>query len=715
MENLRCVVERITYLNEENGYTVLKAKAGKYTNLVTIVGNMSDVNVGSILILSGFWKINSKFGKQFEVKNWEETLPATILGIEKYLGSGLIKGIGPKYARKIVDFFGTDTLEMIETFPDKLIEIEGIGQKRVNMIKSAWQEQKEIKNIMIFLQGYGISTAHATKIFKNFGKESIEIVKNNPYKLTEIWGIEFKTADEIAMKMGFDKESYFRCKSGSLNVLNELSNEGHCFEFREKLIEKASKILDIENVKIMFTIDDMVVHVDLIREKPDKFYLPAFFYSENGTAKKIKQILSEPVNLTENCNDLVNQIELKNKIEYDEIQKDAIKIAINSKIMLLTGGPGTGKTTTIKGIISAFQEMNLKILLSAPTGRAAKRMTETCGLEAKTIHRLLEFKPPNGYQKNSDNPLETNVLIVDECSMIDIILMYNLLKAVPDKTRIIFVGDVNQLTSVGAGNVFKDLINSGVLPVVKLEKIFRQAQNSKIITNAHKINLGEFPDLKISPNSDFFFIEQKDSEKIPDIITKLCKNRLPKFFNISPKEIQVLCPMQRGECGAVNLNQKLQEMLNSSGFYLRRGGTEYRVNDKVMQIKNNYDKNVFNGDIGYVSDVDLEDKNLSVNFDEKIVKYDISELDELILACATTIHKAQGSEYPVVVMPITMQHFVMLQRNLLYTGITRAKRAIVLVGTKQAITLAVKNNDILNRNTFLTERLHLQCLNNESN
>jgi len=717
MDFLRCIVERITFTNEDNGFCVIKVKAKGFNNLVTVVGNIVSVNVGSILSLKGEWKHDSKFGRQFAAYEWEETLPATAYGIEKYLGSGMIKGIGPIFAKRIVQQFGADTLNIIEAETDRLIDVPGIGKKRITMIKSAWQEQKEIKNVMLFLQDHGVNTSHAVKIYKAYGDDSISIVKTNPYKLADdIRGIGFKTADKIAAKMGFDKESFVRCRSGILYTLNELADEGHCYATRDQLIKTAKKLLEIEECIISITLDHMIKEKDVILENPDAIYIPPLFFSEAGTARRIHEVLNtpgcKPIN---DLNKIICDIQNKTGIVYDRIQIEAINCAVQSKIMVLTGGPGTGKTTITSAIISAFAERGMQILLAAPTGRAAKRMTETTGMEAKTIHRLLEFKPPDGYQRNSDNPLEGDALILDEASMIDIILMHNLFKAIPDHMTVIIVGDVDQLPSVGPGNVLRDIIDSDAVPVLKLEHVYRQAMGSAIIRNAHRINNGIFPDLRPDKNSNFFFIEADDPAGIPDIIKQLCTTRLPAYYKVDPiRDIQVLCPMLRGDTGAVNMNIQLQAALNSNPLSLRRGGAEYRLRDKVMQIKNNYDKNVFNGDIGIISNVNLEDNTLTIRFDGVPVLYDISDLDEIVLAYATTIHKAQGSEYPIVILPLTMQHYIMLQKNLLYTGLTRAKKIAVIIGSKKAIAYAVKNNKVIERNTGLKNKLkniieHISC------
>ena len=708
MEYLSGIVERITYTNEENGFSVIKIKSKGFGDLVTVVGNLATVNVGATIKLKGNWKHDSKFGKQFSVVDYRETVPATIAGIEKYLGSGLIKGVGPVYARRIVAHFKEDTLRIIEEEADYLIKVEGIGQKRVDMIKKAWQEQKEIKNVMLFMQSNGVSTAYAVKIFKTYGNESINLVKTNPYRLADdIWGIGFKTADKIAQQLGFDKQSFERCRSGIVYVLNELSNDGHCFVTREVLLETTEKMLELEKTLIDPTIDRMTEEKIIISDEGNAIYLPAFYFSEVGVAKRIKEILkTESSYKSTNADNIIESIQVEEKIQYDEIQIAAIKSATNSKFMVLTGGPGTGKTTTTLAIIKIFQKLNAKVLLAAPTGRAAKRMSETTGMEAKTIHRLLEYKPPEGYKKTAESPLECDVLIIDETSMVDIILMYNLLKAVSNDTVVVLVGDVDQLPSVGAGNTLKDIINSEIVNVVKLTRIFRQAQGSAIITSAHRINKGEMPNLKGGSKSDFFFIEEEDPLKVVETIKELCSKRLPNYYKIDPvTDIQVLCPMQRGETGAFNLNKVLQETLNPNDVSVKYGGTVFRLKDKVMQIKNNYDKNVFNGDIGSITSIDTEDKTCVINFDSVDVEYDATELDEVVLAYATTIHKSQGSEYKIVIAPFTMQHYMMLQRNLLYTCVTRAKKILVLVGSKKAIGIAVSNSKTQKRNTMLVSRL----------
>lgn len=746
---LRCVVERITYQNTENGYTVLKCAVKNNSDLVTVVGSLLDVNVGSVLLIDGNWKVDSRYGRQFAAETWEETPPATVYGIEKYLGSGLIKGVGPRFAQRIVRKFGTDTIEVIENEIGRLREVEGIGEKRILQIKESWERQKEIKNVMLFLQDHGVNTSFAAKIYRQYGNESIGKVKENPFRLADdIWGIGFKTADSIAEKLGFSKESFVRLRSGILYTLSNLADEGHVYARKNQLIQKAVQLLEAEESSIVMTLDQMIADKDVIREKIiqtepgasvqmcpegmewrradceenstfEAIYLPPFYYAEVGTVAKLKRLRETPAQdrlwtqlmqaREQSGNpDLsidVSHIEKKVHMQYDEIQADAIRQAAVSKVMILTGGPGTGKTTTVQGILATYRAFGLKILLAAPTGRAAKRLEETTGMEAKTIHRLLEYKPPEGYQKNEEHPLEGDVLIVDECSMIDIILMNALLKAVPAGMRVILVGDIDQLPSVGAGNVLRDIMDSGCFPVIRLTRIFRQAQTSRIVMNAHKINEGKLPDLSNGRDTDFFFIAREEPEDAVLEIVNLVQHKLSRFYHTPVNQIQVLTPMQKGVVGATNLNLALQEALNPQGDGLRRSGFIFRPNDKVMQIRNNYDKEVFNGDIGIIESVDIGGRTLKVSFDGRAVEYDAAELDELVHAYATTIHKAQGSEYPIVVMPVLMNHFVMLQRNLIYTGITRAKKILVLVGTKKALAYAVRNVTVTKRNTLLKERL----------
>lgn len=708
MIKLRCVVEHITYQNQENGWSVMKVKVKGYDNLVTLTGSLLDVPVGSVLLVDGDWRVDPRYGQQFVAQSWTEVMPATIYGIEKYLGSGLIKGIGPVYAKAIVNRFGLETIDIIENNIERLLEVPRLGRKRMEKIRESWEKQKDIKEVMMFLQGYGVSTAFAAKIYRKYEKESIAKVKENPYQLADdIWGIGFKTADSIASKMGYERNDPRRCRSGILYTLNELADDGHVYAEPKQLVDAAVKLLEADESPVRQALASMIEANDIVSDN-EVIYLPPFYHAENGSAKRLQSLLSDTSLFNA---DIAAEPEAKygdkpGDIVYDEVQLAAIQKALDSKVMVLTGGPGTGKTTTTQGIIEAFKARHMSILLAAPTGRAAKRMTEATGMEAKTIHRLLEYNPMDGYKRNDENPLDGDALIVDECSMIDILLFYNLMKAIPLKMRLILVGDIDQLPSVGAGNVLRDIIDSQQIPVVRLTRIFRQAQSSRIVMNAHAINAGQFPNIKNGLDTDFFFISQEDADEIVKLIIGLVRDRLPKTYGYPSKEVQVLTPMQRGTVGAGNLNIELQNALNPTGPSLARGGYTFRQGDKVMQIRNNYDKNVFNGDIGYITAVDTTERTLSIAFDNRVVEYDITELDEIVLAYAVTIHKSQGSEFPVVVMPVTMKHFVMLQRNLIYTGITRAKKICVLVGTTKALAYAIKQNTVSKRNTKLKERLN---------
>ena len=705
MEKIKCTIERITFQNPDNGYSVLQATIKGFREEQTIVGTFHEVTVGAVLTVEGNWRVDKRYGRQFAAEVWSEEMPADIIGIEKYLGSGLVKGIGPKFAKLIVSQFGLETFEVIEKDTERLLEVPGIGKGRVAKIKASWEKQKDVKDIMVFLQGHGVSSTYAAKIYKQYGKESIEKVQGNPYCLADdIWGIGFKTADGIAEKLGYEKNDLRRCRSGILYTLSKLSEDGHVYSEREQLIKSAKELLQADEEPIIQALDQMIETEDVILEE-EAIFLPPFYYAEVGVANKLKRLQEDTSGTLFDGTLNIEEIVKQTSIQYDDVQVAAIGQAVKSKVMVLTGGPGTGKTTTTLGIIAALESLGQSILLAAPTGRAAKRMSEATGKEAKTIHRLLEYNPAEGYGRNDENPLQGGVLIVDESSMIDVILMNSLLKAVPSHMKVILVGDIDQLPSVGAGNVLRDIIDSDVVPVVRLTRIFRQAQSSRIITNAHKINQGVFPDISNGKDSDFFFIKQEDPELAANEIVNIVKNRIPKAYHFNTNEIQVLAPMQRSVVGATNLNIILQEAINPIGDSLSRGGFKYREGDKVMQISNNYDKEVFNGDIGHVKEVNMEERSLIVIFEGREVEYEDSELDELTLAYATTIHKSQGSEYPVVVIPLLMTHYVMLQRNLIYTGITRAKKICIIVGSTKALAYSVHNMVVLKRNTKLKERL----------
>ncbi len=707
MEIITGNVEKITYANKENGFCVLTISQGNEQEQIKAVGYMPQARLGSVLELRGSWKFDSRYGKQFMVSSCTEKIPATAAGIERYLGSGMIKGIGPKYAAKIVAHFKESTIRIIEEEPKSLGQIEGIGEKRISQITEAWQEHKEIKNLMLFLQEFDISTTYGIKIYRRYGNDSIETVRENPYKLADdIWGIGFKTADSIAEKLGHDKDSYARIRSGILYTLFQASGEGHCFLTEEELIQKSTVLLDISINEIKKTINDMKLDESIIAED-GCYYSPTIYFCEKGTALRIKEILNCSYGTSDlYIEEIIDSIQKNTGLEYDDIQVKAIHKAVSSKFMILTGGPGTGKTTTMLAVIKAFSHMGRRIFLAAPTGRAAKRLAEVSGSEAKTIHRLLEYKPTEGYQKNSDNKLDCDVLILDEASMIDIVLMYNLLRAVKNSTVIILVGDVDQLPSVGPGNVFRDIIESGTADIVRLTRVFRQALNSLIVSNAHRINQGKSIQYCQGRDGDFYFIEENDISKVAETIKDLCKKRLPEYYGLNGiEDIQVISPMTRGEVGTRKLNEELQKVLNPESFGLAHSGVIYRVEDKVMQTRNNYDKGVFNGDIGKIIAIDQEEKKITVSFDNNKVEYEAAEFDEILHAYAITVHKSQGSEYNAVISPLVTQHFMMLQRNLLYTCVTRAKRLMILVGSKKALYMSLKNNRVEKRNTALAARL----------
>lgn len=725
---IRGQIERITYVNEENSYTVAKVVMKGKRDLVTVVGNFASLNPGEVVNLFGEWINHPKFGHQFKVIKYETITPATARGIEKYLGSGFIKGIGPVMAKRMVEKFGVETLDIIDTSIARLTEVSGIGQARIEMISKAWVDQKEIREVMIFLQEYGVSTTYATKIYKHYGQDSIKVVKDNPYRLaTDIFGIGFITADRIAEKIGIPKDSILRGEAGILYVLHKLSDEGHVYYPYEQLIEKGKEVLNVERDLIVqalakiaaekkIFLEDLNLDPENFQENNKAVYLAKFHVCETGIARRLLNLSRIPKHLRPiDMDRAIQWVQKQLSITLAEKQAEAVMGAIKEKIMIITGGPGTGKTTIVNCIIKIYEKIDKRVMLCAPTGRAAKRLTETTNHTAKTIHRLLEFQPKGGsFKKNEDEPLKTDVLIVDEASMIDTILMHHLLKAVPLSATLILVGDIHQLPSVGAGNVLKDLIESGILKVVELNEIFRQAKKSLIVVNAHRINNGQMP---VTPQTDkntlidFYFIKEEAPEKVLSCITDLVKTRIPNRFRFDPiSEVQVLTPMYKGIIGAINLNAELQQKLNHSPQEVMRGGRVFKLNDKVMQIRNNYEKEVYNGDIGMISAIDLEKQELVVCFEGRQVIYDFSELEDLVLAYAVTIHKSQGSEYPAVIIPVMTQHYLLLQRNLLYTGVTRAKKLVVLIGTKKALAIAIKNDKVKKRYTRLADRLTMESV-----
>lgn len=732
-ETLEGSVERITYVNEETGYSVIRLAVQGRQELVTAVGNLASVNVGESLRLTGFWITHTQYGRQFKVLDYETLLPATVEGIRRYLGSGLIKGVGPVTAQRIVDYFGLETLEVIEQQPERLLEVPGVGPKRMSMIARAWEEQRQIKEVMLFLQSHEVSATLAVKIYKTYGDEALTIVRENPYRLArDIYGIGFLTADRIARKLGMAPDAPQRVQAGISYVLSQLADEGHVYVPQGELIAKSAEILDVPAEMVAEGIEALVAQGEIHREEiayplledlaseravqeEQAVYLPPFYYSEIGVANQLRRMLDTPrSSLAEfraaDWDQLLGQIAAESAIRLNRDQQEAVRAALTHKVTVLTGGPGTGKTTTVQAIIRLLEGYGHSYALAAPTGRAAKRLSEATGRSAKTIHRLLEFSPAAGYtfQRNEDRPLEADMVIVDEVSMLDLLLANHLLKAIPPTSHLLLVGDVDQLPSVGAGNVLRDIIESGVAKVVRLKEIFRQEEGSWIVRNAHRINRGQMP-IFARGAKDFFLFVEDDPEEAAELIIDIVRRRIPHKFGYHPvDEIQVLSPMYRGPVGVNNLNARLQEVLNPArpGKVERSfGGRIFRLGDKVMQIRNNYDKEVFNGDIGRVVSIDPLNQLLTVRIDERPVAYDFSELDELVLAYCVSIHKSQGSEYPAVVVPIMMTHYIMLQRNLLYTAVTRAERLMVIVGTKRAIAVAVRNNKIAKRHTALDVRL----------
>ena len=721
LTDLQGQIERITFTNGENGFTIAKVKVYGRRDLVTVVGNLLAPTPGEILKMQGEWASHPKYGEQFRLVHYKSLVPASLYGIEKYLGSGLIKGIGPIMAKRIAKTFGTETLDVIEQEIEKLAEVEGIGKKRVEMVRKAWADQKEIRQVMLFLQSHGVSSGYATKIFKTYGNEAIEVVQENPYRqATDIFGIGFLTADRIAEKLGFARDSEFRAEAGILYVLHQLADEGHVYYPLTPLLTKCQEILEVDQEILLRAVDTLkigqtIVLEDLVEDREPEgvhwaVYLAKFHLSETNIAARLKTLIKAPKSIRSlDLDKAVVWVQQQLDITLASKQVEAVKCALTNKVAVITGGPGTGKTTIINAILKIFAKAGVRLMLAAPTGRAAKRMGEATGHEAKTIHRLLEYTiQKGGFQKNDQTPLKCDLLVVDEASMIDTILMHHLLKAVPLGATFILVGDVNQLPSVGAGAVLQDIIASRAVPVMELNEIFRQAKESLIIVNAHKINQGLMPTFNPSGRqlADFYFIEQEEPEKVVGIILELVKERIPSRFGFDPiDDIQVLTPMHKGLVGAGNLNLELQQALNPGPDSLARGGRNFRLQDKVMQIQNNYEKEVFNGDLGRIVRIDPESQEVIIDFDGRKVPYDYADLDDVVLAYAISIHKSQGSEYPAVVMPILTQHYVLLQRNLIYTAVTRGRKLVVIVGTRKALAMGIKNDKTKRRYTFLEKRL----------
>lgn len=722
-EELTGTIEKCIYQNEQNGFSVFVLIFGKDKSTI-VRGHMPQIQPGETVTINGAWVMHPKFGRQFEAKSCVASAPTSILGLKKYLGSGMIKGIGPKYAEKLVNAFGEKTLEVIDKEPHKLSLVEGIGPKRVETIINAWHDQKEISNVMVFLQDKGISPAYATKIYKKYGQESIALVSENPYRLAEeIWGIGFKTADQIALQLNFEKHSVKRVRAGILYALTEHSGQGHLYCELDALKEKTGELLELDEDKkaalLKAALHDLYNSdkIKIVSHDNQHFIcLTQHYFTEYGAAKKIEKLQTYPADIPFNIDEVYQTLRTSKPgdIELNEDQQRGILTCLQNKISIVTGGPGTGKTTLIKKLIETLDDNHVSYKLAAPTGRAAKRISESTGKHAITIHRLLEFDVSSfGFAKNENNALKLHYLIIDEASMLDIFLFYAILRAVPHHAHIVFIGDVDQLPSVGPGNVLHNLLESGKIAHVRLSQIFRQAQNSMIIVNAHRINQGEFP---IAPfdgaKKDFIFIKENEPANIAAHLENIYKRGLAKF-GIYPKNATTLVPMNRGQVGTQKLNYDIQHLLNNieTDQQIVHRGSHFKVKDRVMQIRNNYDKNIFNGDIGIIESINKTDRLMHVNFLGTSIEYDFSELDELVLAYAISIHKSQGSEFDAAIIPIFMQHFMLLRRNLIYTAITRAKKLCIFIGQPKAIGMAINNTKDIKRITFLDHYLKsdLKC------
>ena len=717
-EELTGTVERFLFCNEENGFAVLILQT-RTKQKITVKGTLPGVNAGQQISVKGSWIVHPKFGKQFEAKSCTACLPTSILGLRKYLGSGLIKGIGPVYAEKLVNAFGLDVLKIIEEAPHLLKKVGGIGPKRIETITNAWKDQKEIANIMVFLQEKGVSTTFATKIYKTYGYQAIGVISENPYRLADdIWGVGFKKADAVAQQLGFEKNSLKRISSGILFAVTQELNNGHVYVELNQLKEKTIELLELDapqtEAKLKTALHNLydAQKIKLISDGHDKHFvtLPQHYYCEKGIAEKIKKLVDRKTRNKLDLTTIYQNMRAGNYgggIKLNEEQQDGVMACLQNKVTVITGGPGTGKTTLIKTLLGILEENHLRYKLAAPTGRAAKRIHEGTSRRASTIHRLLEFDfSTMTFAHNEQNALEADFIIIDESSMIDIFLAHALLKAIALDTHVVFIGDVHQLPSVGPGNVLKDTIASKKTKSVQLVEIFRQAQDSMIVMNAHRINNGEFPQSSTEKKRDYFFIKEDLPENLPLHLEKIYKNGLHKF-GIKPENSVVLVPMHRGSAGTQTLNHTLQTILNpgNTDKQISFMGATYKVGDRVMQLRNNYDKHVFNGEIGIITDINTEDQMVLVRFDDRIIEYDRSDLNELVFAYAISIHKSQGSEYAAAIVVLFTQHFTLLQRNLIYTAITRAKKLCIFIGQPKAIAMGIKNNKSLVRKTFLKEFL----------
>ncbi|WP_449226329.1 SF1B family DNA helicase RecD2 [Azospirillum argentinense] len=713
-EPLSGLVERVTFHSPETGFCVLRLKVRGQRDLVTLVGHAATIGAGEFVQASGAWVNDRNHGLQFKADFLRATPPTTVEGIEKYLGSGLIRGIGPVYAKKMVKAFGEAVFDVIEQEPDRLRQVTGIGPKRAQRIIAGWADQKVIREIMVFLHSHGVGTSRAVRIFKTYGPDAIRLITENPYRLArDIRGIGFKTADAVAARLGIEKTAMIRARAGIGYALAEATDQGHCGVPVAELIPMAVKLLEID-ASILETAaelerQDGAVVADRLGGEPCLF-LASLHRAEQAIADRLRRLAGGPLPWPEiDAEKAIPWVEAKAGITLAEGQREALRQAATSKLLVITGGPGVGKTTLVNSILTMLKAKNVSIALAAPTGRAAKRLSESTGLEARTIHRLLETDPQaGGFKRDETNPLDCDLLVVDETSMVDVPLMNALLRAVPGRAALLLVGDVDQLPSVGPGQVLGDVIASGAVPVVRLTEIFRQAATSRIIVNAHRINAGQMPETpKAGEDSDFYFVEAATPEAGVAKLIEMVRDRIPRRFGADPvRDVQILCPMNRGGLGARSLNIELQRVLNPPGeSRVERFGWTFGPGDKVMQVENNYDKEVYNGDLGIVSAVDAEEGTLTATFDGRPVTYDFGELDEIVLAYATTIHKSQGSEYPVVVIPVVTQHYTMLHRNLIYTGVTRGKRLVIMLGQRRALAMAVRGVQGRRRWTKLGEWL----------
>ena len=712
-------LERITYSSPETHYTIAKLKTSKTRNMVTIVGSMPAVKPGQFLKIEGAWETHPKYGQQFKIESYEETLPATISGIRKYLASGIVKGIGPSTASRIISRFGAKTFEIIEKHPERLVEVDGVGQAKAGLISDAWKYNHAARGVMQLLQNSGVKTAYCAKILNTYGADAVNIIRNDPYRLaTDIPGIGFYFADRIALKLGVSRDDTQRVRACIIHVIQQFINEGHVFVFENQLVVQCTNLFQLETDLTRYSIEKLSADGELVTETaPDTsenriVYLKEIHQAETGISNRIKALLSVPVIPPSIDSERISkEVQKKLAIALSLEQIDVLEKILSHRAVIITGGPGTGKTTLIRSVNAVFEALGKRVLLAAPTGRAARRLSEVTRRDAKTIHRLLGVNFKDGlFDKNRDNPLDADAVIIDEASMVDTLLMFHLINAVPMTAVLILVGDVFQLPSIGPGNVLSDMIKSARTPIFYLKKIFRQAHKSPIVFNAHKIRQGEFPVLKPLDHtedlSEFYFIEQDDPNAVVATILELCNKTVPERFNFDPvHEVQILTPMHKGVIGTTHLNQVLQKALNPNPVIIETRGSTFKIGDKVMHLKNNYQKEVFNGDIGTIRTVDVKENVFSVDFYGRTVNYDFTEMDEISLAYAISVHKSQGSEYPAVILPIMTQHFVLLQRNLLYTAITRGKKLVILIGTKKALAIALKNDTPKKRLSGLAFRL----------